>query len=156
MVFRQALNLTHRDEPAVQFCGHPEGLRVRCANACGAVEWSAPGDFRDLDLLVPWALLADCEGNKAESVRLERQGSAEDARRRYVWMVLGKEGVIERSEGANCIASPVAASMTRSQPPTTTNTETPVTPTPAQPSARKNNRPSEINEASRNHADANK
>ena len=80
VVFRQALNLTRRDEPTVQICGHANGLRVRCANNSGAVEWFAPGNFRDLDLVVPWALLADCEGNQTDSVHLERHDSAVLAR----------------------------------------------------------------------------
>lgn len=71
-VFRLALPVTSRFRPpAVTFQAGPEGLRVWAKAVEAAVEYRIAGGFPPERLLVPFELLADCEGRKAVPVTIE-------------------------------------------------------------------------------------
>lgn len=73
-MFRRALRLTNRDAgPELVLCAGVDGLRVRAQNTHAAVEHHTPGSIPSEQIRVPLAMLADCEGTKAEPVFVEQE-----------------------------------------------------------------------------------
>jgi hypothetical protein len=73
-VLRRALRITGRDAgPNLLFITGADGLRIQTRNTHAAVEHHTTGDFPAERICVPFALLTDCEGTKAEPVNLEQE-----------------------------------------------------------------------------------
>jgi len=74
-VFRKALGITLRGLtcPVTLETG-PEGLRIRAISPDAAAEYREPGNLAPERLVVPFELMADCEGRKSEPVQIEPQG----------------------------------------------------------------------------------
>ena len=73
-IFRRALRLTNRDVgPELVLCAGVDGLRIRAQNTHAAVEHHTPGGIPSEQIRVPLAMLADCEGTKAEPVFVEQE-----------------------------------------------------------------------------------
>ena len=75
MVFRQTLGLTGRGlSPPVVFQTGSDGLLVQIWDRGAAVEYRQPGDLAPQRIVVPFELLAACEGRRQEPVKLESEG----------------------------------------------------------------------------------
>jgi len=73
-VFRQALNLSPRGFlPPLAIGANPAGLRIRCRTAEAAVEYSTTEEPPRENLVVPFELLADCEGRRDAPVHMEER-----------------------------------------------------------------------------------
>jgi hypothetical protein len=63
-----------RSQPAIEFLGGADGLRIRARTIDAAVEYHQPGELPAEQLTASYDLLADCEGRKEEPVKLQGQG----------------------------------------------------------------------------------
>lgn len=73
-VFRRALGLTARSPgPPLHIQADSKGFLIRCRSALAAVEYRQAGEFSSAQFTVPFGLLVDCEGGRADAVTLEQE-----------------------------------------------------------------------------------
>ena len=72
-VFSRCLSSASRGPfPPVTFCADSNGLTIRAKSHNAAIEFHQPGDFAGERFSVPFDVLKQCEGGKADAVSLEQ------------------------------------------------------------------------------------